>query len=177
MEKSAIFNLYIRKQQIEASVEQVIVEINRNEKIIEILNRASDEEKESTELKKFTDTIQQQVDSYYTQKDKMNGMIENTDKVIKLYESDKEKYEDVINSLLLSFGFEETEKPTNNNQSINSTTFEQHIHVCVTSHYAYEMQLQFKQKNDNKVCRCEFCQLPLNLLINSTHKNPCLFKG
>lgn len=115
MEKSAIFNLYIRKQQIEASVEQVIVEINRNEKIIEILNRASDEEKESTELKKFTDTIQQQVDSYYTQKDKMNGMIENTDKVIKLYETDKEKYEDVINALLLSFGFEETEKPANNN--------------------------------------------------------------
>lgn len=109
MKKSAIFNLYVRKEQIQKSVEQIIVEINRNNKIIEILNRASDEEKETIELKKFTDTIKQQVDSYYEQKDKMEKMIENTNKVIKLYEADKEKYETIINDLLVSFGFEETD--------------------------------------------------------------------
>lgn len=109
MKKSAIFNLYVRKEQIQKSVEQIIVEINRNNKIIEILNRASDEEKETVELKKFTDTIKQQVDSYYEQKDKMEKMIENTNKVIKLYEADKEKYETLINDLLVSFGFEETD--------------------------------------------------------------------
>ena len=109
MKKSAIFNLYVRKEQIQKSVEQIIVEINRNNKIIEILNRASDEEKETIELKKFTDTIKQQVDSYYEQKDKMEKMIENTNKVIKLYEADKEKYETLINDLLVSFGFEETD--------------------------------------------------------------------
>ena len=109
MKKSAIFNLYVRKEQIQKSVEQIIVEINRNNKIIEILNRASDEEKETIELKKFTDTIKQQVDSYYEQKDKMEKMIENTNKVTKLYEADKEKYETLINDLLVSFGFEETD--------------------------------------------------------------------
>lgn len=109
MKKSAIFNLYVRKEQISKSVEQIIAEINRNKKIIEILNRASDEEKKSTELEKFIKTIQEQVDSYYEQKDKMEKMIENTNKVIKLYESDKEKYDSLINTLLVSFGFEETD--------------------------------------------------------------------
>lgn len=109
MKKSAIFNLYVRLEQIERSVEQIIIEINRNNKFIEILNRASDEEKESIELKKFTDTIKQQVDSYYEQKDKMQKMVDKTKEVIKLYESDKEKFEPIINSLLISFGFEETD--------------------------------------------------------------------
>lgn len=108
--KSAIYNLYIRKMNMEQSLEQLNIEIDRNNNIIDILNRATDEEKEKLELKKFTDTISQQVDSYVEQKSKLEKMIELNSKVISMYESDKEKYKEIINSLLVSFGFEEADE-------------------------------------------------------------------
>lgn len=109
MKKSAIFNLYMRQNQMKGSLEEIIREINRNEKLIEILNRASDEEKETVDMKNFTDTVQKQVDNFKEQKTKMEMMIDKTDEVIKLYESDKEKFAPLINSILVSFGFEEAD--------------------------------------------------------------------
>lgn len=108
--KSAVYNLYIRKTQMEQSLVQLNTEVERNTKIIEILNRASDEEKEKLELSKFTDAIQKQVDAYLEQKTKMEKMIDLNSKVIELYESDKDKYEEVINNILVSFGFEEADQ-------------------------------------------------------------------
>ena len=113
MEKSAVYNLYIRKVQMEQSIEQLKNEVNRNNKIVEILNRASDKEKESLELKKFTDAINDQVNNYNEQIEKMQKMVDLNNEVISIYESDKDKFEEIINKLLLSFGFEEAENSKN----------------------------------------------------------------
>lgn len=112
--KSAIYNLYIRKTQMEQSLAQLDTEVERNTKIIEILDRASDEEKEKLELKKFTDAIHQQVDAYIEQKTKMEKMISLNSRVLELYESDKDKYEEIINCILVSFGFEEADQESDN---------------------------------------------------------------
>lgn len=106
--KSAIYNLTIRKTQMEASLEQLDKDVNRNNKIIEILNRASDEEKKDLELDKFTKTIQEQIDSCAEQRTKLVNMIDRNNKVLDALKDDKSS-EAILNDLLVSFGFEEAE--------------------------------------------------------------------
>jgi prefoldin subunit 5 len=112
--KSAIYNLTIRKTQMEASLEQLDKDVSRNNKIIEILNRASDEEKKDLELDKFTKTIQEQIDSCSEQRVKLVNMIDRNNKVLDALKDDKSS-EIILNDLLVSFGFEEAEtKDTSN---------------------------------------------------------------
>lgn len=106
--KSAIYNLTIRKTQMEASLEQLDKDVNRNNKIIEILNRASDEEKKDLELDKFTKTIQEQIDSCAEQRTKLVNMIDRNNKVLDALKDNKSS-ETILNDLLVSFGFEEAE--------------------------------------------------------------------
>lgn len=112
--KSAIYNLTIRKTQMETSLEQLDKDVNRNNKIIEILNRASDEEKKDLELNKFIDEIQKGIDNCTEQRTKLVNMIDRNNKVLDAIKNDNSS-EAVLNDLLVSFGFEEAEtKDTSN---------------------------------------------------------------
>lgn len=106
--KSAIYNLTIRKNQMETSLEQLDKDVNRNHKIIEILNRASDEEKKDLELDKFINEIQRGIDNCTEQRAKLVNMIERNNKVLEALKNDKSS-EKILNNLLVSFGFEEAE--------------------------------------------------------------------
>lgn len=109
MKTSAIYNLYERKNSLQSTIEQMEAEIKRNEGIIDVLNRASDKEKKDLEIDEFVKKIQEQVDNFRTQKDKLQKMLNLNDAVIKMYEDNKEQYELILNSVLTSFGFEEAE--------------------------------------------------------------------
>lgn len=110
---SIIYALYERRDQMKSTLSQLDKEIARNEGIIAVLNRASKKEQEDLDIASFTKTVNEQIKSYKDQRVKFQTMIDNTDKVISLYESNKEQYKEMLEDLLYSFGFtlgEETKK-------------------------------------------------------------------
>lgn len=109
MNKSAIYNLYERKDSLKNTIDQINVEIERNEGVIEVLNRASEKEKEDLKINEFISKIKEQVTNFKTQRDKLQKMLNLNNTVIKMYEDNKDQYKMILNDTLVSFGFEEEE--------------------------------------------------------------------
>lgn len=103
--ESIIYALYERQDQMKSTLSQLDKEIARNEGIIEVLNRASEEEQKKLDIVSFTKTVQEQIDAYKSQRAKFQAMIDNTNKALSLYESDKDKYKEMLETILYSFGF------------------------------------------------------------------------
>lgn len=83
---------------------KIIEDSDRNEKFIELLDKASEEDKKKYEIDSFIKQVKDQNKSYEEQEKQMSEMIAKTEEIISLYESDKEKYEDFLNTILISFG-------------------------------------------------------------------------
>lgn len=113
MTTSIIFALYERLDQMKSTLSQLDKEIIRNEGIVAVLNRASEQEQKDLDIASFTKTVNEQIDSYKNQRNKFQSMIDNTSKVISLYESNKEQYKEILEDLLYSFGFVLDENPKN----------------------------------------------------------------
>lgn len=109
MKKSAIFNLYARRDQMKEALTKIEEDSARNAKFVELLDKASEEDKKKYEIDSFIDSVKEQNKSYEEQKEQMKEMIRNTEEIISLYESDKSKYESLLNTILISFGCKEAE--------------------------------------------------------------------
>lgn len=109
MKKSAIFNLYARRDQMKEALTKIEEDSVRNEKFVELLGKASEEDKKKYEIDSFINQVKEQNKSYEEQKEQMKEMINKTEEIISLYESDKNKYESLLNTILISFGCKEAE--------------------------------------------------------------------
>lgn len=102
---ASIANLYSRKAEMEKTFSQIDEEIERNNFVISLLNRAENEQKKRYEIDKFIDTIQKQVDSYVEQKAKLQSMYDCTCDTIRMYETNREDTEYLLDTVLRSLGF------------------------------------------------------------------------
>lgn len=100
-----IYNLYERLDSLKNTLGQLDVEIERNQKVVNLLNEASEEDKKKYEIDQFINTVNKQINSYKEQRETIKQMIDDTSEIISLYEKDKEKYEDILNIVLKSFGY------------------------------------------------------------------------
>lgn len=81
----------------------------RNAKFVELLDKASKEDKKKYDIDSFINQVKEQNKSYKEQEKQMKEMISKTEEIISLYESDKSKYENLLNTILVSFGCKEAE--------------------------------------------------------------------
>lgn len=102
---SAVFNLYERLDEMKNTLIEVTKSVERDEFVLSLLEKATKEEIEFYQLNIFMDSVKSQINSFKTQKEKLDKMLVDTMDVIDLYEKDKETYEPIITSLLTSFGY------------------------------------------------------------------------
>lgn len=113
MTSKAIYNLYERIDSMTNTADQMLKEVERNNAIIELLEKAEKKEKEELEIESFIKVIKDQVKSYEDQYKRLIMMIENTKKVIDKYENNVNLYGELIDDLLTSFGYEKADPDKN----------------------------------------------------------------
>lgn len=95
-----------RVTQMEQTLAQVDKEVERDQAIVDLLSKADDETKVKYEINDFINTINQQIQSYQDQKEKFRNMIASTKKAIEIYESNPKQYAELMENILVSFGFD-----------------------------------------------------------------------
>lgn len=113
MTSKAIYNLYERIDSMTNTANQMLKEVERNNAIIKLLEKAEEEEKKELEIESFIKVIKDQVKSYEDQYKRLITMIENTKKVVTKYEDDSDSYSEIIDDLLTSFGYEKADPDKN----------------------------------------------------------------
>lgn len=106
---SAVFNLYERLDEMKKTLDEVDKNIERDSFVLSLLNNATEEDIKKYELNIFMDSVKTQIETFKTQREKLDKMICDSSKVLELYESDKDTYNLIITKLLTSFGFSEDE--------------------------------------------------------------------
>lgn len=107
--KSAIYNLYVRKSNMETTIAQAKENVERNNAVINAIEALPKETKEKYDLEKFVESVKNENDSTESQVKSLEEMLECGKNVIKEYEADKEKYEHILNEMLMSFGYHSCE--------------------------------------------------------------------
>lgn len=106
---SAVFNLYERLDEMKKTLDELDKNIERDSFVLSLLNNATEEDIKKYELNIFMDSVKTQIETFKTQREKLDKMICDSSKVLELYESDKDTYNLIITKLLTSFGFSEDE--------------------------------------------------------------------
>lgn len=106
---SAVFNLYERLDEMKKTLDELDKNIERDSFVLSLLNNATEEDIKKYELNIFMDSVKTQIETFKTQREKLDKMICDSSKVLELYESDKDTYNFIITKLLTSFGFSEDE--------------------------------------------------------------------
>lgn len=113
MTSKAIYNLYERVDSMTNTADQMRKEVKRNNAIIALLDAADKDEKSELDIDSFIKVIKEQVESYENQYKRLVEMIVNTKKVLEIYESNMDLYGELIDLLLVSFGYEKADPDKN----------------------------------------------------------------
>lgn len=109
MKKPISYNLYVRLDSMEDTLNHAKIDLERNEGIADILEHVDNEKKTRYNINEFVATIHTQCESIRKQIETLEEMIADTKVVISTYERNKGEYEGIVSKLLKSFGFEEVE--------------------------------------------------------------------
>lgn len=94
-----------RVTQMGQTLAQVDKEIEKDKVVIGLLSKADDETRAKYGLDEFIKTVQEQIDSYGSQRAKLVSMIERSKAVIEAYDKEPKKYAEFLDDILVSFGF------------------------------------------------------------------------
>lgn len=113
MTSKAIYNLYERIDSMTNTVNQMQKEVKRNNAIVALLDAAGKDEKDELDIESFIGVIKEQVESYENQYKRLVEMIDNAKKALEIYENNPDLYGEIIDYLLVSFGYEKADPEKN----------------------------------------------------------------
>lgn len=88
--------------------------LKRNKAIVDILTNVDEKKKAELKINDFIAIVNNQCGNIESQVNTLKKMIGKTKEAIDIYNTDKGRYEEILSTILESFGFEEESEKTEN---------------------------------------------------------------